>query len=107
MVAGLWWDRDNEQVRAMGAPISAELVDANALSSEMQRTLANRPDPVEPLPEPVAEPAEEATVPPPQPIPEPVPQDAPNPQQPAPQDFIPEPDNVNQDAVTDLPTPTP
>ncbi|MBB1059180.1 cell envelope integrity protein TolA [Marilutibacter spongiae] len=107
MVAGLWWHRDNQQVQAMGSPISAELVDATALSSEMQRTLANRPDPVEPLPEPVAEPAEEETAPPPQPLPEPVPEDAPNPPQPAAQDFIPEPEDTNQDAVTDLPTPTP
>lgn len=107
MIAGLWWTRSNPQVQAMGSPISAELVDANALSPAMRRTLADRPEPAEPLPPAVEEPAEQETVPPPQPLPSPVAEDAPTPPQPEAQEFIPEPDAVNQDEVTDLPTPTP
>jgi colicin import membrane protein len=107
LIAGLWWNRSNPQVAAMGSPISAELVDAEALSPAMQRTLSDRPEPAEPLPAPVPEPVEEEAAPPPQPMPVPVPEDAPNPPQPQAQDFIPEPEDVNQQAVTDLPTPTP
>ncbi|MCF7221989.1 cell envelope integrity protein TolA [Marilutibacter chinensis] len=107
MIAGLWWDRSNPQVQAMGSPISAELVDANALSQAMQRTLAERPEPAQPEPPVVETPAEEETVPPPQPLPTPVVEDAPTPPQPEAQEFIPEPDAVDQEEVTDQPTPTP
>ena len=59
---------------------------------------APKPDP-EPLPQPMTELAPEETVPPPQPLPEPRPQDAVvAPQQQA-QEFIPEPDTVDQDAA--------
>lgn len=108
MFAGLWWSRTNPAVAAAGSPISAELIDAAALSQAMQDTLEDRPEPaVEPLPEPVPEPEPQDTAPQPQPLPEPSPQDAPTPPQQQAQDFIPVPDPVEQDAVTDQPTPTP
>ncbi|MBB1088538.1 cell envelope integrity protein TolA [Lysobacter sp. SG-8] len=99
LLVGAWWTR-TPQVQAAGEPIAADVVDANALTSSVQRALAERPEPVEAPPEP-PEPVEQPTTPPPQPLPEPVPQDAPNPPQPTPQDFVIEPDDVNQDAVTD------
>lgn len=108
MFAGLWWTRPPPPMSAAGSPVSAELVDASALSPAMQRTLADRPEPlVEALPQPMPDPVEEETAPPPQPLPEPVPQDAPVPQQRAAQDFIPKPDTQSQQAVVDQPTPTP
>jgi colicin import membrane protein len=81
-----------------GAAISAELVDGKDLSAAMRKTLRNRPEPVvepEPLPEPEPEPVE------PEPLPEPVEE------QPRPQDFIPVPDEVDQQEVVDVPTPLP
>lgn len=103
---GMWFSSTREQVSAAGSPISAELIDATALSQAMQDTLQDRPEPaVEPLPAPVVEPDEAAPLP--QPIPEPAPQDAPTPPRPAPQEFLPDPDSENRDAVTDQPTPMP
>jgi len=108
MFAGLWWTRPPPPMAAAGSPVSAELVDASALSPAMQRTLANRPEPlVEALPQPLPEPIEEETAPPPQPLPAPVPQEAPVPQQRAAQDFIPKPDTESRQAVVDQPTPNP
>ena len=106
MFAGLWWTRPPPPMSAAGSPVSAELVDASALSPAMQRTLADRPEPIV-APAPMPEPVEEETAPPPQPLPEPVPQDAPVPQQRAAQDFIPKPDTEIQEAVVDQPTPRP
>lgn len=101
MFAGLWWTRSAAPAPAPGS-MAAELVDAGALSTAMQRTLRSRPEPVEEvLPEPEAEEA----APLPQPEPEPAPQDAPTPQQQAPQELIPEPDTQDQEAVVDQPTP--
>ena len=95
MFAGLWWTRSAAPAAAPGS-MAAELVDASALSSAMQRTLRTRPSStVEPLPQPEPEP----------PLPEPVPQKAPTPPQPKAQDFIPVPDSENQDAVVASPTP--
>ncbi|MFP7722595.1 TonB C-terminal domain-containing protein [Lysobacter sp. A3-1-A15] len=106
LLLGMWLSDSSEQVSAAGSPISAELVDANALSQAMQDTLEDRPEPaVEPLPAAVVEP--EAATPLPQPLPEPLPQDAPTPPQATPQEFLPDPDTENRDAVTDQPTPTP
>ena len=86
---GLWWTRS--ATPAAAGAISAELMDASQLSSAMRRTLRQEPvRPVEEEPEPL-----------PEPLPEPVEQ------QPKPQDFIPVPDDVDQAAVTELPTPTP
>lgn len=73
--------------------IAADVVDASALSAAMRRSLADRPDPVEP--EPLPEPVED------EPEPEPVP---PAPQ-PEPQDVLAQPDTVDQDEVVDAPTP--
>jgi colicin import membrane protein len=104
MFVGLLWTRANAPVSVAGSPVAAELIDANALSPAMQRTLRNRPEPVEealPPPEP------EDVAPLPQPLPEPVPQDAVAPPQQQAQDFIPVPDTENQDAVVETPTPTP
>ena len=106
MFAGLWWTKTQRPAPAAGGPVGAELVDASDLSSAMQRTLANRPQPVteaEPLPEPV----EEEAAPLPQPLPEPVPQEEVAPQQTAPQELLANPDDRNQDAVVDRPTPNP
>lgn len=103
MFAGLLWTRAAAPVSVAGSPVSAELIDANALSPAMQRTLRNRPEPVEALPPP--EPEDVAPLP--QPLPEPVPQDAVATPQPQAQDFIPVPDTENQDAVVETPTPTP
>lgn len=103
MFAGLMWTRATAPVSAAGSPVTAELIDANALSPAMQRTLRNLPEPVE-LPPP---PAPEETAPLPQPLPEPVPQDSVAAPQQQPQDFIPVPDTQNQEAVVETPTPTP
>lgn len=73
--------------------IAADVVDASSLSAAMRRTLADRPEPVEP--EPLPDPVEE------QPEPDPVP---PAPQ-PEPQEVLAQPDTVDQDAVVDAPTP--
>lgn len=94
LIFGLRWTSRHQAMAAAGSPISAELVDATELSAAMRRTLSQRP---EPRPEPA----------PPQPLPEPVPEDAPAPQQQQAQDFLPVPDDRNQDAVVEQPTPTP
>ena len=113
MFAGLFWTRSSHPVSAAGSPVEATLIDANALSPAMRASLRDRPEPVvepepEPLPEPVEEElAQEEQAPPPQPLPEPIPQDAPTPPQEQAQDFIPVPDDTDQDEVVDAPTPTP
>jgi len=108
MFAGLWWTRDAAPVSAAGSPVEAELVDADALSPAMREVLSERPEPLpEPLPEPAPEPVEEVAAPLPQPIPERVPEDAPTPPQQQAQEFLPEPDTIEQDEVVDVPTPTP
>ena len=89
MLIGMWWTRSAAPTAA-GA-ISAELMDASQLSSAMRRTLREKPEPIEEEVEP-------------EPLPEPVPEQV---QQPKPQDFIPLPDDVDQVAVTEQPTPTP
>ncbi|GAA5071292.1 cell envelope integrity protein TolA [Lysobacter panacisoli] len=101
MFVGLLWTRATAPISVAGSPVTAELIDANALSPAMRRTLRNRPEPVTPPPEP------EDVAPLPQPLPEPAPQDAVAPPQQSPQDFIPVPDRENQEAVVDAPTPTP
>jgi|SRR5688572_27434423 colicin import membrane protein len=100
MFVGLLWTRAAAPVSAAGSPVTAELIDADALSPAMQRTLLKRPKPAE-LPKP--EPEEAAPLP--QPLPEPRPEDSVATPQPQPQDFIPVPDNENQEAVVDQPTP--
>ncbi|RRN58784.1 cell envelope integrity protein TolA [Pseudoxanthomonas sp. SGNA-20] len=92
-----WWSPQRKVEPAAGSPaIEASLVMSPADLAAAQRRAEEAPKP-EPLPEPVAETAPEETVPPPQPLPEPRPQDATvQPQQKA-QDFIPQPDTVDQD----------
>jgi len=92
---GMYWTR-SAAPQSAGLPISADIIDADALSPAAQRALSQEPEPLPPPP-PEPEPVEEETVPPPQPLPEPVPEDAPVEPQPAPQERIPEPDVVDQD----------
>lgn len=93
--AGLWWTQPPEQSSAAGDPVSAELVDANALSAATLSVLAERPEPVaEPEPPP---PEPEQAAPILQPLPEPLPEDSPVEPQPQAQQPIPEPDTVDQD----------
>lgn len=101
MFVGLLWTRTTAPVSAAGSPVTAELIDADALSPAMQRTLLKRPKPAE-LPPP---PEPEEAAPLPQPLPEPRPEDSVATPQPQPQDFIPVPDSENQEAVVDQPTP--
>ncbi|MDR0183491.1 TonB C-terminal domain-containing protein [Lysobacter arvi] len=105
MFIGLFWTRSSAPVSVAGSPVAAELIDANALSPAMQRTLRDRPKPVEEEIPPPPEPEDVAPLP--QPLPEPVPQDAVAPPQQQAQDFIPVPDTENQEAVVETPTPTP
>ena len=96
-----WWSPQRQVEPAAGSPvIEASLVmSASDIAAAQRRAEdAPKPDP-EPLPQPMTELAPEETVPPPQPLPEPRPQDAVvAPQQQA-QEFIPEPDTVDQDAA--------
>lgn len=101
LFAGLWWTRAAAPAAAAGA-MSAEVVETSSLSSAMRRTIADRPEPVV-----APEPEEVDSDPLPQPEPEPRPEDQPTPVQREAQDFIPQPDDVNQEAVVDAPTPTP
>lgn len=101
VLVGMWWPRTRPDASA-GSPLSAELVDADALSASAQSALRAEPQPmaepvVEPVPEPDAAPAE-------QPLPEPVPEDAAVPEQSAPQDFVPEPDDSDREEVVEAPT---
>lgn len=91
---GLHWTRTMAPVNPAGPIIEAELIDPNALSAAMRRTLASRPDqPAPAQPEPVE------AAPPEQPKPEPIPEEEPVPPQPAPQERVPEPDTREQEAV--------
>ncbi|WP_119717348.1 TonB C-terminal domain-containing protein [Cognatilysobacter tabacisoli] len=101
LFAGLWWTRAAAPAAAAGA-MSAEVVESSSLSSAMRRTIADRPEPIV-----APEPEEVDSDPLPQPEPEPRPEDQPTPVQREAQDFIPQPDDVNQEAVVDAPTPTP
>ncbi len=93
--AGLWWTQPPEQSSAAGDPVSAELLDANALSAATLSELTERPEPVaEPEPPP---PEPEQAAPILQPLPEPLPEDSPVEPQPQAQQPIPEPDTVDQD----------
>ncbi len=88
---GLWWTRSSAPASA-GGGMQAELIDPNALSAQVLRALADRP---EPLPEPV----EQEAAPELQPLPEPVPEDAQVQQQDIAQEPIPEPDPQDQKLV--------
>jgi colicin import membrane protein len=98
---GMWWTRSAAPTSAAGPVIEAELVDASALSANLQRVLRQRPDALPaPEPEPPPQPAPQETAPPPQPLPEPAPQEAPVPPQPQAQERVPEPDTREQERVS-------
>ena len=93
LVASLW--RTPPTSAAAGEPISADVVDLNALSASMRSALRREPEPlakVEPLPEPLAEPLPE------EPLPEPL-QETPPEQQLQPQEQLSDPDTVDQQEV--------
>ncbi|TDK30091.1 cell envelope integrity protein TolA [Luteimonas terrae] len=107
---GAIWSASSRPDSAMGSPVSADIIDPNALSAADRRALASRPEPLpdpepkpeptpDPVPEPLPEPVEEPVAAPPQPLPEPRPEDAVEPRQVAPQEVIPNPDEVSQEAV--------
>ena len=110
IILGALWSASSRPESAMGSPVSADIIDPNALSAADRRALANRPEPLpdpepapeplpDPVPEPVPEPVEEPASAPPQPLPEPSPEDAVEPRQPQLQEVVPEPDTVSQAAV--------
>lgn len=95
LLASLW--RTPPQ-SAAGEPVSADVVDINALSASMRSALRATPEPpAVPPPEPVPEPLEEA-------LPEPLPEDtappaSPPEPQPVPQEQLPDPDERDQEEV--------
>ena len=89
-----WWQPTPERISVAGPPIEAALVVSTADIVAAERTATQAPVPVPPAPE--------ETAPPPQPEPVPAPQDAPEPIQQTPQEQIPEPDAVDQDAAARL-----
>lgn len=96
---GLYWTWTDAEEIQRGPVIEATLIDPNALSASMRRALAKRPEQPAPAPE--------ATAPVEQPKPEPRPEDAPTPPQPVAQDVVPEPDVIEQEQVTQAPSPKP
>jgi colicin import membrane protein len=90
IIAG-WWQPLPKTVSVAGPVVEAALVISDA-------DVAQALDAAEAAPPP--EPVEAAPLP--QPIPEPIPQDSPDETQPVPQEVIPEPDTVDQDAVARL-----
>lgn len=95
------WSPQRQVEAAAGTPaIEASLVMSEADLASAQRRAEQAPKPVpEPLPPPVQELVPEPVAPPPQPLPAPRPQDAVVDPQPKAQDFIPQPDTVDQDAA--------
>lgn len=75
-----------------GEPVTADLVDPNALGAATLRALAE-PRTAPPPPQP------EQAAPPPQPLPSPVPEDAQTPRQSKPQEQLPQPDVHEQERV--------
>ena len=103
LLFGMLFSRPPAQVSAAGSPISAEVIDPNALSRATLRALAQDVEPLpDPLPEPLPEPLPDLpaeTAPPPQPLPSPRPEDSPVEPQPQAQQPLPVPDTVDQDAA--------
>ena len=96
LVASLW---RTPQSTAAGEPISADIVDPNALSASMRSALRREPVPLaqaKPPPEPPLEPLEEPL---PEALEEPLPEEAPPEQQLQPQEQLPDPDVVDQQEV--------
>ncbi len=99
LLASLW--RTPPSAAAAGEPISADVVDVNALSASMRSALQREPVPLapaEPLPEPQPQPLEES--PPEEPLPEPLeeslPEESPPEQQLQPQEQLSNPDTIEQ-----------
>jgi colicin import membrane protein len=89
---------------AAGEPISADVVDLNALPSSMRNALQREPEPLaqaspppEAMPAPLEEPPPEDTLP--EPLEEPLPEEPPPEQQLQPQEQLPDPDEVDQEEV--------
>lgn len=108
ILLGALWSASDRTQSAAGSPISADVIDPDALSAADRRALASRPEPipepmpepvVDPVPEPLPEPIEEPIAATPQPLPEPRPEDAVEARQPQLQEIVPRPDTVSQDAV--------
>jgi colicin import membrane protein len=97
-----WWSPVRQVAPAAGSPmVEASLMVSAADVRSAQKAVRDAPTPLpEPLPEPVKEVAEDDTVPPPQPVPVPKPQQAPTPQQRKAQDFVPVPDQIDQDRAS-------
>lgn len=91
LVLATLWDPAPRVVSVAGPVVEAALVISEADVAQAIETAENAPKP---------EPVEAA--PPPQPLPEPSPQDSPVEQQMTPQEMLPEPDTVQQDAVAEL-----
>ena len=91
LVLASLWDPAPRVVSVAGPVVEAALVVSDADVAQAIETAENAPKP---------EPVEAA--PPPQPLPAPMPEDSPEEQQPVPQEMIPEPDRVNQDAVAEV-----
>lgn len=88
LLLGLRW---HQPVAAgAGEPVTAQLVDPDALGAATLRALAE-PQPAKPEPTPAT--------PPPQPLPSPVPEDAQVPRQSQPQQQLPQPDTREQERV--------
>jgi colicin import membrane protein len=84
---------------AAGEPVSADVIDLNALPSSMRSALRREPEPLaqaEPLPRP-PEPLPEEELP--KPLEEPLPEETPPEQQLQPQEQLPDPDDVDQQEV--------
>lgn len=99
-LAALLWlaMRPGDTVQASAGGIAADVVAVGDLSAAMQRTLRDRPEPVEePVEEPLPEPLPDE--------PEPQPEVVPPPAQPEPQVQLPQPEPVEQEKVVDTPTP--
>lgn len=108
ILLGALWNAASRPESAAGSPVSADIIDPNALSAADRRALASRPEPLpdpapeptpEPTPRPLPEPVDEPVAAPPQPLPEPRPEDAVAPRQPQLQEVVPKPDTESQAAV--------
>ena len=112
ILLGALWNASSRPESAAGSPVSADIIDPNALSAADRRALATRPEPlpdpapeptpepvVEPAPRPLPEPVDKPVPSPPQPLPEPRPEDAVAPRQPQLQEVVPRPDTESQAAV--------
>ncbi len=99
MYFGLFWTWSEADEIQRGPVIDATLIDPNALSVSMKRALAKRPE--------QATPAPRETAPVEQPKPEPRPEDSPTPPQPVAQEVIAQPAPIEQEEVTQAPSPKP